>query len=217
MRKKTINENLIGKVVRRVLNEMLNNSDNYGWHAGDLGKAEHFTMMSSGSRDTGHFGTGTYFCSSEDKLNGDKYAQRPKHKINLDNYNLLKIKNNDLAFKFHDALKYINNTAFREMHENGTVNEEKLKKACHIIAIMLFGDKIEELPDLAVYRDKVYKKAIELLSEYTNYYKNEFRGKSERNSITTELLKYFGFDGVDVRQCDLLDNTTYGSVIYNLK
>lgn len=217
MENKIINEKLIGKVVRRILNEMLNNGDNYGWHAGDLGKAEHFSVMSSGSRGTGHFGTGTYFCSSEDKLNGYNYRQRPKHKINLNNYNLVTLRNNDLAFQFHHALKYINNTAFREMYENGAVNEEKLKKACQIIAVMLFSNKIQQLSDLSVYRDKVYQKAIDLLSDYANYYNNEFHGKSERNSITTELLKSFGFDGVDVRQCDLLDNTTYGSVIYDLK
>ncbi len=191
--------------------------ENFGWHAGDLGKSEPFSVMSYGGRGTGHFGTGTYFCSSEDKLQGDGYRGRPKHKVSFDGYNLVRINDGELGMMFHSALKYINNDAFRMMVENGDVDKEMLLKKCHIIASVLFGSKVDNMRDIILYREKVYDRAIELLKDYAKYYNSEFRGSSDRNSISTELLKSFGFEGVDVRGNPDMDNTTYGSVIYNLR
>ncbi len=44
--------------------------DNLGYHAGDLGKAEHLNIQGR-SRGTGHFGTGTYFVGVKEKVTED--------------------------------------------------------------------------------------------------------------------------------------------------
>ena len=37
------------------------------------------------------------------------------------------------------------------------------------------------------------------------------------DSLSTIILKYFGFEGVYVKGVDGLDNETFGSVIYDIK
>ena len=213
-----LTEARVRKAVKSAIRRLAeSDEENVGWHAGDLGKAEAFAMMSGLNRDTGHFGTGTYFVGDPKKLDMLGYAHRPRQKVSFDGYNLVKIKDFELARMFHDALKYINNTALRDMVEKGSVNESELKKKCHIIATMLFSSQINNLSEIVTYRNKVYGKVIELLEEYSEAYKNNRDGMMGRTTISTELLKSFGFQGVDTRGCPDMDNVTYGSVIYDLK
>lgn len=83
-----------------------NPKESYGYHAGDLGKAESF-FSQSGNRGTGHFGTGTYFVSNPNVFD-EGYKERPIHKINFNNYNLYKPSNNDFGYQLHDTLKLLN-------------------------------------------------------------------------------------------------------------
>jgi hypothetical protein len=55
-----LEEGQIGKLREKVYKGI---GDNYGVHFGDLGKADYLNIMPG--RDTGHFGTGTYFFGSE--------------------------------------------------------------------------------------------------------------------------------------------------------
>ena len=81
-------------------------AESYGYHAGDLGKAE-YARIQSGDRGTGHFGTGTYFVGDQNLLTrkGSGYANRPIHKINFSKYKLFKPKDNRAGLNVHSSLK----------------------------------------------------------------------------------------------------------------
>jgi hypothetical protein len=78
-----------------------------GYHAGDLGKAEFLHQQGYG-RDTGHFGTGTYFVGAKELIeDSGTYASRPHHAVNFGDYNLYKIRNDDDGYKLHRSLRVI--------------------------------------------------------------------------------------------------------------
>ena len=80
---------------------------NAGYHAGDLGKAEFLHQQGYG-RDTGHFGTGTYFVGTKELIeDSSTYASRPHHAVNFGDYNLYKIRNDDDGYKLHRSLRVI--------------------------------------------------------------------------------------------------------------
>ena len=81
--------------------------DNIGYHAGDLGKAE-FLHQQGYSRDTGHFGTGTYFVGEEARISGDSnYGNRPHHAVDFSDYNLYKVSDTNDGYKLHEHLRVI--------------------------------------------------------------------------------------------------------------
>ena len=91
----------------------LKESNDYGYHAGDLGKSEG-RQQQDGGRGTGHFGTGTYFVGNPDKIKGYNDYQygkgkAPHHIVDFSSYNLYKPSNNDYGYKLHDTLKLLNN------------------------------------------------------------------------------------------------------------
>lgn len=91
------------------ITQKVNKSSNVGYHAGNLGKAEHLSNM-TGGRGTGHFGTGTYFVGSKNIIDkSDTYASRPINEIDFDGYNLYKPKTKNEGVQLHEALKFINN------------------------------------------------------------------------------------------------------------
>lgn len=190
--------------------------ENVGYHAGDLGQSEHFAMIAGSNRHTGHFGTGTYFVGDPNKLNGIEYGSRPRHKVDFSPYNLVKITDFRNGLAFHDALRDINNKYFSQFVYDGHSNEAGLKEACKVVAVMLFKDI--DLDNLKDKTEQVYNRVIELYEEYVDEYQKLLKyGKSDRRSISTELISSFGYDGVDCRSCKDMDNTMFGSVIYNLK
>lgn len=81
----------------------------WGYHYGDLGKADYRHQF--GNRNTGGFGTGVYFVGKPVNQRKDAmgYKGRPEHIIDLSKYNLYKPKDNNQAYKLHDALLYLNN------------------------------------------------------------------------------------------------------------
>ena len=84
----------------------------WGYHYGDLGnKADRRSKF--GIRNSGGFGTGTYFVGTpiSQRKDGGSYKNRPEHKIDFSKYNLFKPRNNEQAYKLHDALLTINNMA----------------------------------------------------------------------------------------------------------
>lgn len=91
----------------------LNESDeegDWGYHYGDLGnKADRRNNF--GSRNSGGFGTGTYFVSTpiSQRKDGGAYKNRPEHKIDFSKYNLFRPRNNEEAYKLHNALLTFNN------------------------------------------------------------------------------------------------------------
>ena len=199
------------------IRRIIESNGDFGYHAGDLGASEYFVNYATSNRGTGHFGTGTYFVGNEDELNRGSYAERPHHKVDLSPYKLVKIMSFENGLKFHDALRYINNTAFKDYVYNGQVDEKRLMHECKVIAVMLLD--IDDFKDLVPKTKMVYDKAMELIMEYGDWFKNQdwYTLKSDRRTISTELISSFGYDGVDCRGVPGLDNTMFGSVIYNMK
>ena len=85
-----------------------------GYHAGDLGKAEHLNIQGR-DRGTGHFGTGTYFVGEEEKVTKDSYyGKRPQHAVDFSDYNLFRPRNDQAGYQLHDALRIIDGGIKRE-------------------------------------------------------------------------------------------------------
>ena len=78
-----------------------------GYHAGDLGKSESLGQQ-SGGRDTGHFGTGTYFVGDEAQISDSTYGKRPHYTVDFDKYTLYNPKTSENAGKLHEFLKGVN-------------------------------------------------------------------------------------------------------------
>lgn len=81
----------------------------WGYHYGDLGKADYRRQF--GRRGTGGFGTGTYFVGTpiSQRKDGGSYKNRPEHKVDFSKYKLFKPRSNAQAYKLHDSLLFFNN------------------------------------------------------------------------------------------------------------
>jgi hypothetical protein len=203
------------KYIKKLLRE------NFGYRAGDLiNKAERKSMFSNTKRSTGHFGTGFYFFGNEDdaKEYGRITANRGVSVINLDGYNLAKGNH-----KLHDLLSDVNNSSSDSDLEYSIESVlryfGKLKKESskyhHIKNINNYNKLSDE--DKVAYHNEMDDN-INVSIENRNMV-NDIINKIHLNnddSPSTTLMKYIGFDGVDVRGTDL-DNAQYGSVIYNIK
>ena len=95
--------------------------DNLGYHAGDLGKSESLGQQGR-YRDTGHFGTGTYFVGSKELVkdyNKRDGVPAPQHAVDFSDYNLYKVKNDKDGYALHRQLQII----------DGGITEEWVKAA----------------------------------------------------------------------------------------
>ena len=177
--------------------------ENQGIHYGDLGKARdtYFWDIDSGYRSTGHFGTGTYFYGYESDLENQTLSHfsrkdRPRHVVDFSQYNLYKPLMESDAFRLHDGLKALNykkydDFDFKEMQRDlirRGISEDKIKKAL---------SKVDEMR-------KKYEE-----TEALNF-------KLKQDSLSTIFMKELGYNGIDVRGIKNLDNSGYGSVIYDL-
>lgn len=116
-------QNISQNLTLESASEMLKENVGFGYHYGDLGKADY--KHNFGNRSTGGFGTGVYFIGkpiSQLKYKSS-YSNRPEHKIDLEKYNLYTPKSNELAYLLHDALVRINNEAARGVEKLVRVDE----------------------------------------------------------------------------------------------
>ena len=119
---------------------------NIGYHAGDLGKAEALSKQGLG-RDTGHFGTGTYFVGNKAELNG--YNKRngnpaPVESVDFGKYNLFKPNSAEDGFALHDFLRGVDGYWDRDADAVNTMEEyeslqEKLSDLVYDIESEEFG------------------------------------------------------------------------------
>ena len=98
---------------------------NVGYHAGDLGKSESLRQQGLG-RDTGHFGTGTYFVGNKVALDG--YNSRggkpaPVESVDFTKYNLFKPKNAQDGLALHDFLRGVDGYWNRDADAVNTMEE----------------------------------------------------------------------------------------------
>ena len=118
-----------------------------GYHAGDLGKSESLRQQGLG-RDTGHFGTGTYFVGNKASIDG--YNTRdgkpaPVETVNFGKYNLFKPKNAQDGFILHDFLRGVDGYWNRDTDAVNTMEEyeilqEKLSELVYDIESEEFGE-----------------------------------------------------------------------------
>ena len=98
------------------VDNVTNVTEDIGYHAGDLGKADYLNIMPG--RGTGHFGTGTYFVGNEKDIDIGDYKNRPRHTVSFEGYNLYKPKTSEEGRKLHKFLKDINDMSLRSGYED---------------------------------------------------------------------------------------------------
>ena len=177
---------------------------NVGVHYGDLGKARdtYYWNINSSNRSTGHYGTGTYFVSNEesDRMQNSSFTRsdRPRKEVDFDDYNLYKPLIESEAKRLHDGLKAVNYNKYDDFDYRVMVDDLKRN-----------GITQEQIDNA--------KNAVEEARQ--KYEKEGYNDKydAEVDSLSTVFMKSLGFDGIDVRGLEGYDNTSYGSVIYDLK
>ena len=261
-----------------------------GYHAGDLGKAEGFFSITCGGRDTGHFGTGTYFVGDEHALDCGGYRERPREIVDFSKYNLycpgsvfakyafeyLKNLNEfilDLEHPIQDTLTVFQMQGKAEdlVYEYESYMESDPEKAAECakeledIYNLAFGEQTVErrkennpgrtwyayedllkdlkrdwkgsfqqrtidriywfrsaASDAALYFNVPKEKVPGILKDVYERTKALMENRFSPSALmadgpSTMFMKALGYEGVDVRFTPGMDNTAYGSVIYDLK
>lgn len=217
-----ITEKQINKVLKSLIYE-----DDYSIHKGDLTKANKpygggtDKLYRMQGRGTGHFGSGTYISTykNEDK---ELYNQVIKDKIyrthfnkiqdgiyviDLDWYNLFKPRNDKEANYLFKTLKLINDFFY-------SVCQLGYSKS---IYHGLDEDSKITLKKIINNLDKLNLK-LPPLKNFIDIVKNLCNSDNESNlpSLSTILIEYNGYNGVNVNNIEGWDNTTHGSVIYDI-
>jgi hypothetical protein len=173
------------------------------FRAGNLtDKAEPAAKM-RGRRSTGHFGTGFYFFSDENRA--VEYAEPDNRKVSqldISDYNLARATKG-----LHEVLKDINNSseASEAMWSGG---DYKFSTYTFIRVGSVTGDFVTD-EQAREMRDR----AQEIFNKQKDIPPARYR---ERDSISTVVMKAMGYEGVNAVGTDL-DNSTYGTVIYDIK
>ena len=160
----------------------MRDSENIGYHAGDLGKSEFLGQQYGSNRGTGHFGTGTYFVGKKENIDLGDYKGRPQHAVNFGDYNLYTPTTASKAESLHDALKYMNTyylSAKRRQVDDATM--ETLKYG-------FVEDIISTLKSLGKFDENYFK-------ELTGYSSDDFIENQVQNR---EANRYMGriIDGI---------------------
>ena len=263
------------EVAKEATKYSMSKEGNYGYHAGDLGKAEGYWNMMSSNRGTGHFGTGTYFVGDEAQIGDDYYGKRPHEKVDFSDYHLFRPLYEDEGHKLHSALKYINDNIHDYPIAAMTFDERwDVRKKIEDAEYTLWDEDATEddkaaarqtLEDFKVQfesvgydpdemsSDELYEELKDIHNDYHAYrsklgviFSRDMRDLSYdaanekidsvmqgiydevsqigdsyaaryEDSPSTRFMKAMGYEGIDVRGFKGLDNTTYGSVIYDLK
>lgn len=171
---------------------------NVGIHAraqSGFGNSETLTHFRTATRDTGHFGTGTYFVSDASKLRAGSYAQRDLVGIDLTGKNLYRPVDERFAVKTHDALREVNDLAASKVAlRTDTIGDLQLQAL------------LTDLPPGIT--------PAELRAIIMETRRDLAAGNFAAETASTRVMRKLGYDGIDVRHIDALDNTRYGSVLY---
>ena len=202
-------KDLYSQVYNFLNKDSLREDYDYGYHAGDLGKSERREQQ-TGGRGTGHFGTGTYFVSSDAKIKGyNDYqygkGEAPHHIVDFSSYNLYKPSNNTYGYKLHDTLKQLNNNykffakygkdyeyfINRNLTKDNSGNfeiKDLPEIVSHLNNILYDYEKID-LPNLDYNTIEQYEETLEdkLYDEYNELYKDDYSKKWD--AINNELEK----------------------------
>ena len=196
----------------------------------DISKLEKYgggtdSLIRMNRRGTGHFGSGTYLSTYKEgsDFNVDSKSVRDTleknygepliqvssktYAIDLDRYNLYKPKNTRHAEILFELLKNINDLFYAV--EADTNSKRKKEYLTDIL------DSCKKL-NLEFTKEFVKKVKYEVLPSYSKNY----RGGEDleyRASISTMFMEDNGWNGVNVNNIPIFDNTRHGSVIYDMK
>ena len=175
-------------------------------------------VMMLGNRDTGHFGSGTYFSTYKK----NKYS-RNDIMIDDDSY---KFNKNQTFIKIDNHIYRVDIDIYKNLYRVHSESEgDVLYKALTYLNFMFNNIKFEK--ELKEEFNKKYNFVYnacqflklncpsynELMEFIKIQHKND--GKDVR-SFSTIFMESNGYNGVNVSGIDKYDNTLHGSVIYNL-
>ena len=208
------------KLLKKILKEEVNNfllNETWNFHFSgekEIDPKEKYksdTKYMIGGRDTGHFGSGTYFSTYQgsferrdvsDFINqreNDKQLIKIKdgvYRVDLDLYkNLYRVENKIEGDILYTALKNVNifyECVNEKYYDNLSILYQKIAINCKSLGL--------NLPN--------YKSFINMAKSHGN--------SSDAQSFSTYFMEYNGFNGVNVSGIDYYDNSTHGSVIYDL-
>lgn len=203
----------------------------YAFHGGDLGFGTDTSLgHMSGGRGSGHYGTGVYFASNVEALGG-RSSTRPVAAIDFSKYKLMKIKSHKQGLDIHDALRLINGLVDERMHSNFSwietdpfkvklykelkmpLDSAQAKTANEAAFKIWLTDMRKE--DRSMYSKEDLVKAIKKAVDSAAKKKKKVNHTSiYEETASTQVMKWLGWEGIDVRAVPELDNTRYGSVVY---
>jgi hypothetical protein len=178
-------------------------------------------------RDTGHFGSGMYFSTYSckdweysERVQKYKDEYKPEHKkllkveeglyrVNTDLYqNLYRIQNVEQGYLLHKALSWINATT--AYYGDGNPLDKRMSYPRYKHNLDLLGLK---MPPYREFINMVAKARQDIRKSGHNEDDKDF----DRRSMSTRIMEYNGYNGVNTSGIPGLDNTTYGSVIYDIQ
>lgn len=152
-------------------------------------------------RDTGHFGSGTYFSTYKDRnldIEGDPRficIKNGLYRVDFDIYkNLYRVHNTQEGKILYTLLRHINGMY-------NTVNNGDYDVS-HLYQV------IERNSNALHLECPKYRVLIRMMLEYHQ--------SDKLQSFSTYFMEYNGYNGVNVSGINEFDNTTHGSVIYDL-
>lgn len=208
--KGVIKESKLRQIIKEAIKHVLNEEEwNYHYgknHDGSPYVSDNkYNMM---GRDTGHFGSGTYFSTYKDKgynNPNDKYSDNSTpefiqidnnlYRVDIDLYkNLYRVYNTKHGQVLFALLKSLNGMYYNVKYGNFNNSEAYQVALRNADALRL------KIPS--------YNKLIRMMQEHEK--------SDKKQSFSTIFMEYNGYNGVNVSNVPGFDNTTHGSVIYNL-
>ena len=184
-------------------NEPAGEKGNIGYRAGSPNDYAEGMNQHQGGRNSGHYGSGTYFFSNEDKAKGYAEGVRGTSQINLEGKNLYKPTDAKEGKDLHEFFQTLNDASVRKGHTEWQ------------------GD-IGYKPDYGLWSSKLGWMGIKVSPDdikrsMDEVYELAGKGFPKEDTASTRIMRRAGYDGVDVRHIPELDNANYGSVLYRSK
>ena len=170
-----------------------------------------------GGRETGHFGSGTYFSTYRDIKDIDKYGELNSNK----NPNFIEIKDHMYRVDF-DFYKNLYRVRSKKQGDVLYTMLANLNHMANRIAYMgHFSSKDANYSNSRLYQE-IKANADGLGLRCPSYYEltrmAQKLGQNDNDirSFSTVFMEWNGYNGVNVSGVDYYDNTKHGSVIYDL-
>lgn len=168
-------------------------------------------------RETGHFGSGTYFSTYKDMKNIDDYGELSRNQ----NPNFIEIKDHVYRVDF-DLYKNLYRVRSKKQGDVLYTMLANLNHMANNIAYMgYFNSSSASYNNSRLYQE-IRSNANGLGLRCPSYYEltrmAQRLGKDENDvrSFSTVFMEWNGYNGVNVSGIDYYDNTKHGSVIYDL-